>query len=957
MSFLFDKMHSAVHKIGSELKEKITGEGEVHGHTHESGQCSDGTHSNTQHRFLSFAPQREGNDTKWYFDGCGYMWAVSEALERAQESIWILDWWLSPELYLRRPPARHEQYRIDRMLQAAAGRGVKVNIIVYKEVAQALTRKYLNPTVPDYLHSLLPRSTDPITRALTRFGLDITFKSLEEVEKMNPLIEPPVPVSSVHTKHALEKLHPNISVFRHPDHLPDRQTLQSSFLSSLQGMKLSATAISKLSGDALQAVYGMNEDTVLFWAHHEKLCLIDGRIAFMGGLDLCYGRWDTNQHSIADAHPMDLNETIFPGQDYNNARIMDFQDVSNWQNNKLDRTVSSRMGWSDLSICLSGPVVEDLKAHFVERWNFIYNEKYDVRKDVRYAPLVYYPNRIGVIDHPYGSSQQGSDASYPPNLQQQYGDDGSSEGEHHHFGRGRRGEFGGRLRERFEDGRDRLQDKIRHEHRSRSRGPMGGIPCQIVRSCARWSHGVPIEHSIANAYIKTIRESKHFVYIENQFFITATSDRQRPIKNKIGAAITERIIRAARNREQYMVFVMMPAIPAFAGDLQSDDALSTRCIMEFQYNSINRGGHSIMETIAREGVDPMDYIRFYNLRSYDRINSSGTMREAEQRSGVAYDDARQGYDAKFGAEVGASGGYASNVSQSQPYGQPSYGAQEGRYEQYQAATQQVGDRHGQNWDTVASCYMLGGTDIRNVPWEDGQMAEIDAFVSEELYIHSKLLIADDQTVICGSANLNDRSQLGDHDSEIAIIIEDPTPVDSFMAGRPWTASRFAASLRRQLFRKHLGLLPPQDPEHPTANFHPIGVPNIYDFNTPEDTAVADPLSPAFQALWNKTARTNTDAFTRVFHPVPYDGVRNWKEYDEYYERFFKAKDPKRPSTYKWGHVVREAFSPGERGLWEVKEELARIKGTLVEMPLLFLKDEDIAKEGLGLNAFTEEVYT
>lgn len=50
--------------------------------------------------------------------------------------------WLSPELYLRRPPVRNEQYRLDRMLQAAAQRGVKVNIIVYKEVTQALTRKY-----------------------------------------------------------------------------------------------------------------------------------------------------------------------------------------------------------------------------------------------------------------------------------------------------------------------------------------------------------------------------------------------------------------------------------------------------------------------------------------------------------------------------------------------------------------------------------------------------------------------------------------------------------------------------------------------------------------------------------------------------------------------------------------------------------------------------------------------
>ena len=41
-----------------------------------------------------------------------------------------------------------------------------------------------------------------------------------------------------------------------------------------------------------------------------------------------------------------------------------------------------------------------------------------------------------------------------------------------------------------------------------------------------------------------IKNSQHFIYVENQFFITATSDKQRPIKNKIGAAIVERILRA-----------------------------------------------------------------------------------------------------------------------------------------------------------------------------------------------------------------------------------------------------------------------------------------------------------------------------------------------------------------------------------------------------------------------------
>jgi phospholipase D1/2 len=31
---------------------------------------------------------------------------------------------------------------------------------------------------------------------------------------------------------------------------------------------------------------------VLLWSHHEKMVVIDQKIAFVGGIDLCYGRWD-----------------------------------------------------------------------------------------------------------------------------------------------------------------------------------------------------------------------------------------------------------------------------------------------------------------------------------------------------------------------------------------------------------------------------------------------------------------------------------------------------------------------------------------------------------------------------------------------------------------------------------------------------------------------------------------
>ncbi len=154
-------------------------------------------------------------------------------------------------------------------------------------------------------------------------------------------------------------------------------------------------------------------------------------------------------------------------------------------------------------------------------------------------------------------------------------------------------------------------------------------------------------------------------------------------------------------------------------------------------------------------------------------------------------------------------------------------------------------------------------------------------------------------------------------------------------------------------------------EIPDQNSEPIGVPNNYDFGSAEDLAVVDPLSDGFQALWTSQARRNTDIFGRIFHPVPHDAVRNWKQYDAFYSSFFQGvedkADPKNvkktPAKYKWGHVVAENFSPGPQGVREVKDLLSTVRGTLVEMPLLFLIEEDIAKEGVSLNALTEEVYT
>jgi phospholipase D1/2 len=80
MSSVFDKLHRTVHGIGSDLKDKLSGNNEQ-GQPQQQGynaqqqgqpQSQPGQEYHNDHRFLSFAPERHGNDIKWYVDGVSY---------------------------------------------------------------------------------------------------------------------------------------------------------------------------------------------------------------------------------------------------------------------------------------------------------------------------------------------------------------------------------------------------------------------------------------------------------------------------------------------------------------------------------------------------------------------------------------------------------------------------------------------------------------------------------------------------------------------------------------------------------------------------------------------------------------------------------------------------------------------------------------------------------------------
>ncbi|KAH9139837.1 hypothetical protein AeRB84_015905 [Aphanomyces euteiches] len=437
-----------------------------------------------------------------------------------------------------------------------------------------------------------------------------------------------------------------------------------------------------------------------FWSHHEKVIVADFDIAFVGGLDLAFGRYDTCHHSLSDPGHDSMTH-LWPGKDYSNPIIKDFVRVNNPNEELIDRNNVPRMPWHDVHCSILGPPVQDVANHFIERWNFVCSKQDNaLRTDwcvcCRTRRFKYLPKCI----IPWTANT--TEFIPPPEYE----------------------------------------------------------PCelQVLRSVSSWSAGVPTETSIHTAYCDRIRMAKHYVYIENQFFISGLDDNT-VIMNRIVQALVDRISFAHLHHQVFRVFVVMPLLPGIEGNIQSRQSLThLHAVMHWQYETIRS---SLMGALSKITSKPEDYVMFFGLRTY------GLM----------------------------------------PNGR---------------------------------C------------------------VTEQIYIHSKVFISDDTTVICGSANINDRSMNGDRDSEIAIVMEDSTFSQGSMNGVPYDQGTLATRLRLQLFQEHLGLADP--------------------------TPVLDPTTESTWQFLKSRAQANTDVFEQVFRCAPSNMYRSfncfdtqWHQLDEIYE--------------------------------------------------------------------------
>ena len=92
--------------------------------------------------------------------------------------------------------------------------------------------------------------------------------------------------------------------------------------------------------------------------------------------------------------------------------------------------------------------------------------------------------------------------------------------------------------------------------------------------------------------------------------------------------------------------------------------------------------------------------------------------------------------------------------------------------------------------------------LRNwVKFENG------GYATEQVYVHTKLVIVDDLYALLGSANINDRSLLGGRDSEIAVLVQDNDTkrADINGKGSNQPVRLFAHNLRMDIWKKLFGM--------------------------------------------------------------------------------------------------------------------------------------------------------
>ncbi|GAB0497053.1 hypothetical protein MMPV_008376 [Pyropia vietnamensis] len=459
------------------------------------------------------------------------------------------------------------------------------------------------------------------------------------------------------------------------------------------------------------------------WTHHQKTVIVDSPpppnhppgtphlTAFLGGLDLTTGRWDSPQHSLF------RTKTTYHAADFHQACLLG-----------ASPAYSPREPWHDIHASVSGAPAVDVMANFCHRW-----ATQVPKRPGAVLPLAQFDFVSG-----YGGGFGGGSGSGggQPSMDA-WGSSGTSTAvvpagvadgwppPTGGYGADMDGTHFAAVPSRGEEWAVQILRSI--DGRSAGFGDTVAVASREGGEVLTLKKGRLVDTSIYRGYIWAIRGARRFVYIENQYFM-GSSHAWHPhpsgsVDQLIPMELALKIAHKIRVREPFSAYIVIPLQPEGTNANAVEEILFWQGqTVRMMYNRIGAVLDEVYGPMRTGGTDrplPTDYLQFFALLN----------RESTQHDPVGHVPA------------------------------PAASASE-----------------------APARYRRGA-----------------------IYVHSKMAIIDDDYLIVGSANLNDRSMMGSRDTEIAAAVHQPAHSRAQLA--PTTPPRGEVhAFRLSLWAEHTGVL-------------------------------------------------------------------------------------------------------------------------------------------------------
>jgi phospholipase D1/2 len=608
------------------------------------------------------------------------------------------------------------------------------------------------------------------------------------------------------------------------------------------------------------AMANSSDGAAMFFSHHQKQAVIDERLVFVGGIDVAYGRGDDASFSLlaSSRHGNDSYNGCLPH--LRAAKAHDFVDCARL--NEPDTIDLAEGGSYQNSAAINAKAA--LRAGKVQ-----YPAK-GVEIDATRQPRMPWQDVHLKIEGPAASdlasnfvlrwnSANSTPRLHLPLTPANYAKPGSCQVQ---LLRSASGKMVSREAASVtKEERGRVHEKFTHNH-------------------------------IHHAMVRLIEKADHFIYIENQFFVSAFGT-ERFGDRTTG---TPDISPAGNSAESVMSKWMTRAMPG------NGLALPTNLVCE----ALGRKLRSVIMNCANPAPDGKTS-RFHIYITLP-VHSEGMLNDQSVMTQVHY------------------------TMQSLVFGSQSLVNRTRRAIKARQLWEQYDTNH-------ARAFEESNREYEEVPIDDcwayitllnlRSWAKLgDRYVTEQIYVHTKAMIVDDRYALVGSANINDRSQLGDRDSEMAVLVMDThhSTEDIGAVDGPQLTRKFARDLRMGIWTKMFALTGAKTVVKPAA-------------------ALADAIKrPAAQGSWEairNVAELNSARYEAAFPFIP----RNPGE-----RQPGVTQSPPDvsiwPTKYSGRAVVPSGLMPFEEKFWTAPQHsgaasnLAFVEGFVTLLPWLWTRGEN-----------------